>query len=552
LAVLALTACAEQPGQPETILSDVTEQVGIDFVHTGGVKGDFYFPEIVGPGAALFDYDNDGDLDLYLVQSGDLALAPDQEPRDRLFRNDLENGELKFTEVTDEAGIDARGFGKGVAAGDVNNDGWVDLYVTNVGSNQLWLNNGDGTFTDVTESSGTDDPRWSSSATFFDYDRDGWLDLMVLNYVVWSRENQPVCRKSSGARDYCGPNSHKPTPDKLFHNLGDGRFEDVTISSRIAAEYGAGLGVVATDLDQDGWQDLYVANDQMRNTLWMNRRDGTFENTALMAGAAVNRDGQAEASMGLDVGDVDNDGDMDLFMTHLKSQTNTLYANRGDGIFEDITAASGLAGPSVPTTGFGMSFLDLDNDGWLDVVVGNGRVSRDIDVDDPADLTPYLEANQLYLQRDGAFVDVSDQAGPGFVRPEITRGLAVGDIDNDGDPDVVICNNTGPTQIFINNLGGKNHWVGLRLMTESGRDDHAAQVFLETASGRRLLRQVRVDGSYLSANDPRVLFGLAGESGPVSIEVHWVDGRIEAFTGIPSDQYTTVVAGTGEAVEQHQ
>ncbi|MCB0216375.1 MAG: VCBS repeat-containing protein, partial [Chloroflexi bacterium] len=351
--------------------------LGLDFVHHSGRSGQRYFPEINGPGSALFDADGDGDLDLYLVQGGSLEAGPDPALAGRLYRNRLrEDGRLGFEDMTADSGLVADGYGMGAAAGDIDNDGDLDLYLTNFGPNQLWRNLGGGRFEDVTQAAGEglDDPRWSTSAAFVDYDRDGWLDLVVSTYTDFTLAGHKACYAPNGAIDYCGPLSYDPLPDRLMHNLGDGRFEDVTATAGLGAAYGPGLGVAVADFDADGWPDIYVANDGMPNQLWINRDGQRFDDTALLAGVAMNAKGAAEAGMGVVADDLDGDLDVDLFMTHLTDETNTLYVNDGTGLFEDATARSGLGGASLPYTGFGVGSLDIDGDGWLDLLVSNGAV----------------------------------------------------------------------------------------------------------------------------------------------------------------------------------
>src|SRR6185503_12194004 len=317
-----------------SLFKDVAEQVGLRFQHYNGISGKFYLPEITGSGAALFDFDNDGDLDVFLVQGNVLepktqpnnTLFPwrsPESPRGKLFRNDLSKARFLFTDVTQQSGIVATGYGMGVAAGDINNDGLPDLYLTNLGSNQMYLNKGGGKFVDVTRESGTDDQRWTTSASFFDYDRDGWLDLMIVNYADFSVSNSPNCYSATTARDYCTPRVFRSPGNRLFHNKGNGTFEDATVSARVDKEFGHGLGVVTADFNDDGWPDIYVANDGDPNQLWINQKNGTFINEALLAGAAVNRNGQAEAGMGVDAGDFDGNGTEDIFITHLMDETNT-------------------------------------------------------------------------------------------------------------------------------------------------------------------------------------------------------------------------------------
>ena len=441
LAVIPISrATAETP-----LFTDAAADSGLDFTHWNGMSGEYYFPEMTGQGAALLDYDNDGDLDVYMVQGGLLgpgkkradAMFPYQgawPPSDRLFRNDLgapaeKTGErgLKFTDVTAESGLAkiATGYGMGVATGDFNNDGFTDLYVTNYGSNQLLRNQGDGTFRDVTSAAGVDDPSWSTSAAFFDFDRDGWLDLFVTNYVVFDLGRNPECFAPSSRRDYCGPSAFPGVADRLWRNRGDGTFEDVSVRSRIGAEKGAGLGVVAADFDGDGWLDLYVANDGEPNHLWLNQRDGTVRDEALLAGVAVNREGEPEASMGVSAADFDGDGDDDLFMTHLMSETNTLYVNDG-GLFEDRTLETGLAAGSLTFTSFGTAWFDVDNDGWLDLMIANGAVKGVEALAREGDLYPLDQPNQLLLNVGGRrFEDASAPCRRGLPggRGQPWRGL---------------------------------------------------------------------------------------------------------------------------------
>ncbi|MFQ5653829.1 MAG: FG-GAP repeat domain-containing protein, partial [Planctomycetota bacterium] len=440
----------------DPIFTDRAEELGIDFQHFNGMSGEYFFCETVGPGGALFDYDNDGDLDIYLVQGamlgrGKTLADATPAPRsplpltDRLYRNELvESGRLRFTEVTAEAGISGPGYGMGVAAGDINGDGWIDLYVTNFGPNQLLLNNGDRTFRDVTAASGTQDDRWNTSAAFVDHDRDGDLDLYVCAYVDFSYENHKPCYSETSARDYCGPLSYRALPDRLFRNRGDGTFEDASAVSQIVREYGAALGVVCTDLNGDGWIDIYVANDGHPNQCWMNRRDGTFVNEALLGGCAYNEQGKAEASMGVDAADFDGDGDEDLFMTHLTDETNTLYLNDGSGYFDDYSFETGLGVASRAFTGFGTAWFDFDSDGWLDLLIANGAVKTIEALAAAGDPYPLHQKNQLFHNLgNGRFEEITSRAGRVFSLSEVSRGAAFGDLDNDGDPDVLVMNNAG-------------------------------------------------------------------------------------------------------------
>jgi hypothetical protein len=543
---------------PGAAFEDVAQASGLRFEHRNGRQGNHLFPEITGAGVAFLDYDNDGDLDAYLVQAGrsvDGPAAPeDRSAWGRLFRNDLAPGPdgsalLRFTDVTEASGIRATGYGQGVAVGDYDNDGWPDLYLTSYGPNQLWRNRGDGTFDDVTASAGGGDARWSTSALFVDYDRDGWLDLFVAAYVDYRPGTRKPCLSAAGVPDYCGPENYAPETHRLFRNRGDGTFEDVSGRSGILAEAGSGLGVVAADFDRDGWADIYVANDQMRKLLWMNQRDGTFRDNGLLSGTAFNAAGDALGSMGVAAGDPDDDGDPDLFVTNLDTESATLYANSGDGLFEDRSAASGVAGPSKPYSGWGTAFFDYDNDGRLDVATVNGLVLRDPRQAAAGVPFPYAQQKQLFQNRGaGLFDETSASAGPAFVTPRNSRGLAVGDVDNDGDADLLVGNIEGPAELLLNRVGSRRHWLGLRLLArEKGRDMLGAEVTLRRGGKPAGMRLAHAGGSCFSSNDPRVLVGLGAEQGPSSVEVRWPDGRREAWNGLAADTYHVLVQGRGTA-----
>ena len=549
------------PGTGLAWFVDRAEEYGLDFLHFNGMSGEFYFPEIMPPGVGLLDVDNDRDLDIYLVQGQLLgtgttvgeALFPPAGPlplTGRLYRNDLAvqadgTRTLRFTDVTGESGIDAGQYGMGVAAGDVDNDGRVDLYLTNLGPNQLFRNNGDGTFSDVSRRSGLDDPGWGVSAAFVDYDRDGWLDLYVGNYVDYSTEAEQECPSETGRVGYCVPQVYRAQPDRLYRNRGDGSFVDVTATALTTSTFGPALGVATADFDGDGWPDIYVANDGEENQLWMNRRDGTLVDAGLLSGTALNGDGDAEGSMGVDAGDFDNDGDEDLFMTHLTTETNTLYVNDGTGRFEDRSALSGLGAPSLMFTGFGTAWLDFDNDGWLDILTVNGRVSRTEErANEPF---PYDQPKQLFRNLgDGRFEEVTDRAGAVFAVSEVGRGAAFGDVDNDGDIDVLVGNDSGRVRLLVNQVDTPNHWLGLRLVgREAPRHMLGAQVEVETSDGTTLWRRARADGSYGSANDPRVHVGLGDSTDVSRIRVRWPGGTVEEWTDVAIDRWTTLTEGSG-------
>jgi len=548
---------------PNDLFLDVARASGLDFVHFNGMSGEHYYCEMVGAGAAMFDYDKDGDLDLFLVQGN--ILGPGKTMKEmlfppkgsvpvkgRLYRNDLNTiaHQMKFTDVTEQSQIDAQGYGMGVAAADIDNDGWIDLYLTNFGSNQMWRNKGDGTFADVTLRSGTDDPSWSVSAAFLDYDRDGWLDLFVGNYVNFSFTNRRICFGGSGAEDYCGPLAYDPVPNRLFHNRRDGTFEDVTAESQIGREFNGALGVVTADFNADGWLDIYVANDQRANDLWINRRNGTFKNEALLAGCAFNKDGIPESSMGVDAGDWDNDGDEDLVVTNLKGEKTTLYVNDGKGWFEDRSFEAGLAVASRPFTGFGTGFLDFDNDGWLDVVTVNGEVRTIEALARAKDPYPLHQRKQLFRNLGNSrFEEIGSRAGAAFQLSEVGRGLSFGDVDNDGDLDVLIGNNNGPARLLLNQSGSRQHWLGLRMVGQKiSRDMLGTRVAVTLPQGTTLWRRVHSDGSYGSSSDPRVLVGLGQADRVSKIRAYWASGHVEEWKDLPVNRYHTLREASGVAI----
>jgi hypothetical protein len=556
----------EHPPSDIEWFTERAQDVGLDFVHFNGMSGRFYQPEIMAPGAALFDYDNDGDLDVYFVQSRMLGTgAPLLPPphgglEDRLYRNDLEvrsdgSRVLRFTDVTASSGIKTRGYGMGVATGDIDNDGDVDLYVTGFGRNQMFRNEGDGRFTDVSKASGTDDPTsWGVSAAFVDIDRDGWLDLFVGNYLLYSLQNHIDCVGVAGLADYCKPSAYRAQPSRLYRNQGGGKFVDVTIASGVARHFGPALGVSTADFNLDGWIDIFVANDEHDNQLWINQRDGTFTNTALLAGAAVGASGERKANMGVDAGDFDADGDEDLFITELIGQGSTLYVNDGSGSFEEQSTRTGIRQASLPYTGFGAAWFDFDNDGRLDILAVNGDVTQNAAAlgrkDDPF---PLGQRNQLFRNVGGRFEDVTRQAGKVFDLIEASRGAAFGDIDNDGDTDVLVVNGAGRARLLINNIGERRHWVGLRLVGATTRRDMVgARVAIVSKSegsapqAHTLWRRARADGSYASANDPRVLVGLGESSEAPRVRVVWPGGRVEEWPSVAIDRYTTLREGEGK------
>ena len=529
------------PASAGDFFVEAAKETGLAFRHSTGSTGQHFMPEIMGSGVALLDYDGDGDLDVFLVQGA--VLESDKKPEqrgDRLFRNLLaEQGRPRFEDVTAEAGFAAaEGFGMGAAAGDIDNDGDIDLFVSRYGPDQLYLNQGDGTFAPAPPSD-LGDPSFGASAAFLDYDRDGLLDLFLARYNGFTVEGNKDCRGHTGARDYCGPLEYFPLPDRLYRNVGEGRFRNVTAEAGVDQAFGNGLGVVAGYFDSDDWIDLYVANDKTPNQLWLNQQDGTFEDAALLRGVAYNADGMAEAGMGVSAGDYDSDGDPDLFLTHIGGETNTLYRNDGDGLFDDVTAASGLAHTSVSATGFGVHWLDFDNDGDLDLFAVNGEVRRSGRSDGPF---PYDQPNQLFRNDDGRFEDVSDQAGEALQHSGVSRGAAFGDIDNDGDIDIVVNDANGPARLLLNQAGGGRHWLLVRLVA-AGRDAHGARIVLIRKEKEPMWRTVGTDGSYLSSSDPRVHFGLGEESVIDRLQVTWPNGAEQSIPVGEADRILTLTQG---------
>jgi hypothetical protein len=551
-------AVAEEAGaESQAAFEEIAGEVGLDFVHFNFMMGELYLPEMMGGAVALLDYDNDGDLDVYLGQGNPLdggpadrlVFPPPQPPplTHRLYRNDLAVAAdgattLRFIDVTRAARLGATGYSIGVATGDYDGDGWVDLYLANVGPNHLLHNEGDGTFRDVTAEAGVDDRRFSATASFFDYDRDGDLDLFVGNYHRFVAATHKPCFSPTGAEDYCGPLAHPAEEDRLWRNRGDGTFEDVTArAGLLEAAAATGLGAVAADFDGDGWLDLYVANDGMPNHLWINRRDGTFVDDALLRGAALNAEGQPEASMGVVAGDLDGDGSIDLFLTHLEREHNTLYLNDGAGMFEDRSWESGLARPSWDMTAFGVAILDYDADGHADLYVANGAVRRIADQMKKGEPHPLRLPNQLFRGLGGGkFEEVPAQAREHPVHVEVSRGVAAGDVDNDGDCDLVISNNAGPVRLLRRRGEPARGWIGARVVHEAGwRDDFDAQVRLEESGAPSAWRRVHTDGSYASAKDPRVLFERVERPTP-RLRVRWPDGRQESVEAPRTGRYVVI------------
>ncbi|AKS43307.1 CRTAC1 family protein [Wenzhouxiangella marina] len=538
---------------------DITASSGVDFVHDNGRQGDWQYPEILGGGCGLVDLDGDGWLDLVLVQSGPLPRKrQDRDPPDRTARGgsriyfslgltDPEDPtSLRFEDRSEAAGFRAFGYGMGVATGDVTGNGFPDLYLTHYGPNQLWRNNGDGSFTDITADSGTADPGFGASATISDLNGDGRLDLFVTNYVEHDPERNPSCLAANTRRDYCGPAVFPPQSDRLFINRGDGRFEDRTDQGLIDNVALHGLGVVALDMDEDGAVDVFVANDGTANQFWKNLGDDRFRENALMSGTAVNRNGQMEAGMGIAVGDPDRDGRFDLLLTHLDGESNTFYRNLGHGLFTDQTAAWGLLAPSLPFTGFGTGFADFDLDGFEDLFVANGAVRVEEEQREAGLDYPLRQTDLLFRNLDGRrFSNVTASAGPALAEAAVGRGAALGDLNNDGLTDLLLCDNHGPARLLINRSRTEHAWIGLRLtLGEPARDATGAYVELLNDEGPVQWRRVATDGSYLSASDPRVIFGMGTQDAPTaSVRVSWPDGTSERFSNLEIGRYHTLRKG---------
>jgi hypothetical protein len=505
-------------------LVDVTEDVGISFVHVNGARGDLHMPETIGSGGGFLDYDGDGYLDLYLVNSGD--LTGEASASSALYRNAADG---TFVNVTTAAGLDTSGpYGMGCAVGDYDNDGDPDIYVTAFGPNLFYRNDGDGTFTDVTAFAGVADPAWSASATFVDVDLDGDLDLYVANYVEYDlAADYPPCAES-GLRTYCHPRHFDGAPDTLYRNNGDGTFSDITREAGIVDHggpyAGKGLGVVSADFNGDGAPDFYVANDDTPNFLFRNDGTGRFEEIALISGCAYSGDGVAQAGMGVDAGDYDGDGLMDVFVTNLSHETNALYRNTGDGFFDDMAYRAHVGEESYLHVGFGTGFVDLDNDGLLDIFVANGHILPNIA--DMTDTVTYAQPTQVFRNLgDGAFVEATRDMGADFQAHGVARAAIFGDYDNDGDMDVVVTYSGGPARVLRNDGGNANSWLRVTLPGASGI---GARVTV-TVGGCEQVREVRRGSSYLASHDPRALFGLGDAKIVDRVHIRWPSGIERSF-----------------------
>jgi hypothetical protein len=537
---------------PEPVwFADITEEAGLKFVHDPGSVGNYFMPEIMGSGAAIFDFDGDGRPDIYLLQNG----GPDSPSKNCLFHQEATG---RFTDVSAGSGLDIAGHNMGVAVGDINNDRRTDVLVTQYGGIRLFLNNGNGTFTDITRSAGLDNPFWGTSACFLDYDRDGWLDLVVVNYVRYIPSRDCIY---NGRPDYCPPRVFDGTAAKLFHNGGgiagagpSVRFEDVTRKAGLDRLSGKGLGVVGVDLTGDGWPDIFAANDGMANFLWVNQHDGTFREEAVRRGAAFNALGQAQANMGIALGDMDNDGLLDLFITHLTGEIHTLWRQTASGLFQDQTGPSGLTAPQWRGTGFGTVFGDFDHDGALDLAVVNGRVSASPEKPTDSTRAPfwgrYAERNQLFANEGaGHFRDISAANTPFCGTARVSRSLACADIDGDGALDLLVTTLGGPARLYRNIAPKRGHWLLVRLIDPAlRRDAYGACVHVQ-AGDRRWVGIVSPAQSYLCSCDARVHFGLGQALHVDTITVDWPDGSQELFPGAAVDGSVQLRKGEGKPLK---
>jgi enediyne biosynthesis protein E4 len=534
----------DQRPSPVTFV-DVINQVGITFRHDNAASPEKYLIETMGSGCGWIDYDQNGLLDLYLVNgAATRAYSPKQPPRSALYRN---HGDGTFTDVTTKAGVGAEGlFGMGVSVGDYDNDGFPDLFVLGYGRCILYHNNGDETFTDVTARAGIDNAgRWASSAAWFDYDNDGKLDLVIANYVDWSPERNFYCGdRGPGMRSYCHPDDFHGEPPTLYHNNGDGTFTDVSKLSGVGLKAGNGLGVVTFDYDDDGWQDIFIANDHMPNFLFHNNRDGTFHEVGYAAGVAVSAEGQFEAGMGTDAADTTGNGRLDLIVGHLDMQLARVYQNMGNQTFDDVTLRSKLAYSTYHISTFGARFMDYDNDGARDLFLANGHVLDNIELYHTE--TTYAEPKLMFRNNGrGVFENVSALLGPDFQLPRVSRGAAIGDFDNDGALDILVNNCGQRPQLLRNDGGNANHWLEILLIgTKSNRDGVGARV--RVSAGDLVLYDQRKGGmSYQSAQDPRLHFGLGGRTSVDEIEIRWPSGVVTKVAKLKSDQIIALKEGTG-------
>ncbi len=541
-AQVAPQASEQLNGRPGKFV-DVTSAVGVNFQYLPSHTSKKYLIETMGAGVALVDYDNDGRLDIFLVNG---APIDDPEPSGSMLQktgpkywNRLyhQKSDGSFEDVTKKAGLQGTGYGMGVAVGDYDNDGYEDLYVTAFGGNKLYHNNGDGTFTDVTEKAGVGGSGWSTSAAWVDLDNDGLLDLVVLRYLDWDFHDVWCGERKEGYRSYCHPDIFQPATPLVYHNDSNGHFTEVSQKTGLSKP-GKGLGIALADYDRDGHIDLFVANDSMVEFLYHNKGDGTFEEVGLASGAAVDANGRTYAGMGIDFADYNNDGLPDLVVTNLAGQTYALYQNAGDGNFNYVSDSSGFGRITQPHSGWGVAFMDYDNDGWKDLLIAQGHDLDTIELTFPN--MRYREPMLLVRNTRQGFVDMSAESGAIFSQPWVARGLAIGDIDNDGRLDAVVTTNDGPAYVLHNETATQNHWLMLKLVGhKSNKDAIGAEVKLITAKGMQFAT-VSTSGSYLSSKDKRVHFGLGTEAAAQSVEIRWPSGTLQTLNNVPGDQILQV------------
>jgi len=525
--------------------TDIRKAAGITFLQDSTQTDEKYYLETMGTGVGWIDYDQDGLMDLYFVQSAATDIYKPPKPlSSALYHN---NGDGTFTDVTAKAGVGGEGhYGQGVAVGDFDNDGYPDLYVTGYGRAILYHNSGNGTFTDVTTKAGVaDEGKWSTSAAWFDYDKDGYLDLVVTDYIEWNSKNNLWCgERGPGYRSYCNPNNYKGQKTKLYHNNHDGTFTDVSEKSGVGIPESKGMGVVTADFNNDGWPDIAIANDTWPNFLFLNNHDGTFKDVSLFSGIAASEDGKYEAGMGIDAADVDGDGWLDVYVTHLDFELNRLYHNNGDSTFTDDTFSSGIGNKAVLLSGVAMKFLDYDDDGWVDILQLNGAMLDNVNLyhSEVSYKEPLLMFRNLGK---GHFEKTSDSLGPDFIRPIAGRGLATADFDNDGDIDIAVNIRGDYPELLRNDGGNSNHWLEVLLIgTQSNRDGIGAILKL-TSEDVTHVEQSKGGMSYMSANDPRIHFGLGKRAKIDSLVITWPSGRVDKLSNVPVDKIIAVKEGTG-------
>ena len=516
---------------------------GINFRHLNGRSPEYYLPETTGAGCAFLDYDNDGWMDVYLVNSGRCDFYDPKPPlRNALYHN---NRDGTFTDVTEKAGVPGTGYGMGVAVGDYDGDGFPDLYVTQYGRSILYHNNGNGTFTDVTEKAGVGAPGWASSAVWFDYDNDGRLDLFVCRFVDFDKSKNKFCgNEKTLDRYYCIPRVYPGTHSWLFHNNGDGTFTDVSKGSGIASVLGKAWGVVATDINNDGWTDLFVANDTAPNFLFLNK-NGKFQEIGLESGVGYSQDGQARSGMGVDAADFDQDGWQDLFVANVDQEMYSIYRNNRDATFDDMAGPLGIGSATRLMSGWGVKFFDYDNDGDLDLLVANGHPDDKIEAH--SSRVKYREPLLLFHREGKSFRAMGPAAGAAFVESYAARGMAIGDFDNDGAVDVLVAVNDGPPLLLKNNAAAGNHWLGVRLVGKKCNPDAIGARITWHAGDWTRTRLKTGGGSYLSSHDPRDVLGVGNRGKIDKLEIRWPQpsGKVETFASLPIDRYITIVEGAG-------